>query len=160
MTAPFWMIVLKSTIFIDFIDEKRPYQPSQASYYGKYLKMIFSHIFIYGSLYFHMGNNTHSERKAASIHTPALDIPGFCRNSCCHIAGAPGWFSHCNSVFSIHQCRMSRTPPLPCPMIRKIISGSFGESGLKPPQGPEGPQKGKTRTSRLPQNRKSAGQSP
>jgi len=70
------------------------------------------------ALYFHMGNNTHSERKAASIHTPALDIPGFCRNSCCHIAGAPGWFSHCNSVFSIHQCRMSRTPPLPCPMIR------------------------------------------
>ncbi len=117
-------------------------------------------IFSFMALYFHMGNNTHSERKAASIHTPALDIPGFCRNSCCHIAGAPGWFSHCNSVFSIHQCRMSRTPPLPCPMIRKIISGSFGESGLKPPQGPEGPQKGKTRTSRLPQNRKSAGQSP
>lgn len=56
---------------------------------------------------------------------------------------APGWFSHCNSVFSIHQCRMSRTPPLPCPMIRKIISGSFGESGLKLPQGPEGPQRGK-----------------
>lgn len=100
-------------------------------------------IFSFVALYFHMGNNTHSERKAASIHTPALDIPGFCRNSCCHIAGAPGWFSHCNSVFSIHQCRMSRTPPLPCPMIRKIISGSFGESGLKPPQGPEGPQKEK-----------------
>lgn len=31
-----------------------------------------------------MGNNTHSERKAASIYTPALDIPGFCRNSFCH----------------------------------------------------------------------------
>lgn len=28
-------------------------------------------------------------------------------------------------------------------MVRKIISGSFGESGLKLPQGPEGPQKEK-----------------
>ncbi|MGN0816778.1 MAG: hypothetical protein ACI4P2_08535 [Akkermansia muciniphila] len=31
----------KALFFIDFIDEKRPYQPSQASYYGKDLKMIF-----------------------------------------------------------------------------------------------------------------------
>ena len=41
----------KALFFIDFIDEKRPYQPSQASYYGKYLKMIFSHIFIYGFIF-------------------------------------------------------------------------------------------------------------
>ncbi len=147
----------KALFFIDFIDEKRPYQPSQASYYGKYLKMIF---FSYFHLWLYISIWEITRIPSARLHQYTLPHWIFCRNSCCHIAGAPGWFSHCNSVFSIHQCRMSRTPPLPCPMIRKIISGSFGESGLKPPQGPEGPQKGKTRTSRLPQNRKSAGQSP
>jgi len=44
----------KALFFIDFIDEKRPYQPSQASYYGKYLKMIFFsyfHLWLYISIW-------------------------------------------------------------------------------------------------------------
>ena len=162
----------KALFFIDFIDEKRPYQPSQASYYGKYLKMIF---FSYFHLWLYISIWEITRIPSARLHQYTLPhwiFPDFAETAAAtppalindeiHLpyCSAPGWFSHCNSVFSIHQCRMSRTPPLPCPMIRKIISGSFGESGLKLPQGPEGPQRGKTRTSHLPQNRRSAGQSP